>query len=229
MNLKDIISRIGFSNFLSIVSFFMSLTCFAMLARVSQDYSKKKLNTTQPIVVNAQQEELKITDGNAEENSVVYDNVLSDIDKFIQNVPEKVIANSDEKLDVTYKMVDQHKQTKKNIQQNNAKTEGIAPVDNVVISNSKETTRIKEQQPEEIVASRVRLGVFNTYAEAVSAWFRLRKAHYSILDGLQYKIENKTEANKKRYVLFIDTQSNLAAKKMCNEFKTHKITCTVLS
>lgn len=174
---RGIFARFGLANTLSLVSLVISITCFAFMARISQQNAKINLNKIEPKVIIANNETIKVAidKSNYDLDSTIYDNIVQDIDK---------ISDSKEEDRPTVK-------TKSNL----IKTEvaEIATVDpdvaqkkEEIVAKSTLTEAVKKQN----IKTNVQLGIFKSHREAVSAWFKMTE-QYSVLNNLRYHIVSK--------------------------------------
>ncbi len=209
--LRDIVSRFGFSNTLSVVSFIISITCFAFVARVSQKYSKLELNKIEPKVILANNETVKIAvdKTNYDVDSTVYDNIVSNIDT--------VSESSDE----TNPIVKAKKIPLKTIEKNVEPEKINNPISENVIKKDVEKQGIKNKK-------NIQLGIFKSHREAVSAWFKMSDQS-DYLSNLRYNIVSKETTNKQYlYLLQIKTKDYQEAEKISKILAENGITTNIV-
>jgi hypothetical protein len=197
--LRDAVSRFGFANTLSVISFVISITCFAFVARISQQYAKIELNKTEPKVIIANNEAIKIAvdKSNYDLDSTVYDNIVTNIDS---------VANSnDDKSPIV-------KAKKATIKIENPEPIIETQIPEKEISENNITENVKKQQMSN--KKNIQLGIFKSHREAVSAWFKMSDKN-SNLGNLRYHVvAKKSTGDQYLYLLQIKAKNNQEAEKL---------------
>ncbi len=198
--MRGIFARFGFANVLSLMSLAISVTCFAFMARMSQQYAKVHLNKIEPKVIMANNEAIKVAiDKNKYEmDSNVYDNIVQDINK-IYEPKEETEAVKPKKVPIPVN----------SIQAEPAKEENEPKEEVISKDNLKETIKKNSN-----TSTYVQLGVFKSHREAVASWFKMIQ-EYKALEGLRYHIITTTNPdNTYFYLLQIKDKKNQEAEKL---------------
>ena len=197
--LRDAVSRFGFANTLSVISFVISITCFAFVARISQQYAKIELNKTEPRVIIANNESIKIAVDKStyDLDSTVYDNIVTNIDS---------VSNSNDDKNPIVK-------TKKTpIKIENPEPIIETQIPEKEISEQNITENVKKQQTSN--KKNIQLGIFKSHREAVSAWFKMSDKYNNLVNLRYHVVSKKSTSDQYLYLLQIKAKNNEEAEKL---------------
>lgn len=214
--IRDAIVKFGLSNTLSIISFFLSLTCFAFLARISQRYTKVDIKNSESKVIVANEEPIKISVKSEDIDSSSYDSMINDVDRFIENkvinnrTEEKKTEQAESKIRNTEDtIISKDSKAVIDVQDRPAVKNQATPVQNekkAVIIEKKDIKNqvIEKKDTAPKLGTKIKIGIFKSHTEAVSAWYNLKNQNPDVFSAIRYSVLTNPSGT---YSLVIDCKT----------------------